>query len=229
MRSRITMISIAELVLITSLSGIGIYAFINSGIYSRVNEFGEVINLPPSSIPIVLWGLLFLFGIFSITIRGQGSGGLVFFVILLALPSILSHNTLNWPGIFGSEFSLDTRLGFYEMLVLGILIITGYVILNRLHLFKRVRHNLTQRGASNVDIEIVALNSYLVLTLAIAVALVTTTAIVFLSRSLELLVLDYIRGMPWNVVFIGIGCVLLLAVYLYWMGARRRTKDQSSS
>jgi len=86
-------------------------------------------------------------------------------------------------------------------------------------------HNLTTRGANPVDIESVTFNSYLVLVLAIVAALVVTTAITFLSRNLELLVLDYIRDMPWNVVFIGIGCVLLLAVYLYWLGARRKTKD----
>ncbi len=98
-----------------------------------------------------------------------------------------------------------------------------------MHLFKQVQRNLTERGASPADIKSVTFNSYLVLIFTIAVALVATIAIAFLSRNLELLVLDYIRDMPWNVVFIGIGCVLLLVVYLYWLGARRRPKDQSLS
>jgi hypothetical protein len=227
MRARITIVSIAELTLIAALSGSGTYAFINSSIYSWVKNFGEAINLPLSYIPIVLWGLLSLYGVFNITLRGQGSGGFVFLVTLLSLPSILSHNILNWLGISGLEFTLSTSLGFYEVLVLGVLIITGYVVLNRMHLFKQARRNLTARGANPVDIESVTFNSYLVLILAIVAALVATIAIAFLSRNLELLVLDYIRDMPWNVVFIGIGCVLLLAVYLYWLGARRRSKNQS--
>jgi len=229
MRPRITMISIAELVLIAALSGSGTYAFINSSIYVWVKEFGEAINLPVSSIPVLLWGLLSLYGVFKITIRGQGSGSFVFFVFLLSLPSILSHNILNWLGISGLEFTLSTSLGFYEMLALGVLIITGYVVLNRMHLFRQARRNLAERGANPVDIESVTFNSYLMLILATAAALVATIAIAFLSRNLELLVLDHIRAMPWNVVFIGIGCILLLAVYLYWLGARRRTKDQSSA
>lgn len=164
---------------------------------------------------------------FNITIRGQGSGGFIFFVFLLSLPSILSHNILNWLGISGLGFTLSTSLGFYEMLSLGVLIITGYTVLNRMHLLKQAQRNLTERGANPVDIESVTFNSYLVLILAIVAALITTIAIAFLSHNLELLVLDYIRDMPWNVVFIGIGCVLLLAVYLYWLGARRRPKGQS--
>jgi len=221
------MVSIAEIVLIAVLSGSGTYAFINSSIYSWVKNFGEASNLPLSYIPIVLWGLLSLYGMFNITLRRQGSGGFIFFVTLLSLPSILSHNTLNWLGMSGSEFTLSTSLGFYEMLVLGVLIITGYAVLNRMHLFKQTRRNLTKKGANPVDIESVTFNSCLVLILAIVAALVVTIAIAFLSRNLELLVLDYIRDMPWNVVFIGIGCVLLLAVYLYWLGTRRRSKDQS--
>jgi len=228
MRSRITVFGITELVLITALSGIGTYAFMNSSVYSWVRNFGEVLNLPLSYVPIVIWGLLSLYGVFNITLRRQGSGGFVFFVTLLSLPSILSHNTLNWLGMSGSEFTLSTSLSFYEMLALGVLIITGYVVLNCMHLFRQARRNLTGRGANPADIESVTLSSYLVLFLAIAAALVVTIAIAFLSRNLELLVLDRIRAMPWNVVFIGIGCVLLLAVYLYWLGARRRTKDQPS-
>ncbi len=228
MRSRLTMVGIAELALIAALSGSGTYAFISSSIYVWVKGFGEAINLPVSSIPIILWGLLSLYGVFNITIRGQGSGGFIFFVFLLSLPSILSHNILNWLGISGLGFTLSTSLSFYEMLAPGVFIITGYIILDRMHLFRQARHNLTTRGANPVDIESVTFNSYLVLVLAIVAALVVTTAIAFLSRNLELLVLDSIRIMPWNVVFIGIGCVLLLAAYLYWLGARRRTKDQSS-
>lgn len=227
MRPRITMIGIAEPVLIAALSGSGTYAFINSSIYSWVKNFGEAINLSLSYVPIVIWGLLSLYGVFNITLRRQGSGGFVFFVTLLSLPSILSHNTLNWLGMSGSEFTLSTSLSFYEMLALGVFTITGYVVLNRMHLFKQARGNLIARGANPIDIESVTFNSYLVLILAIVAALITTIAIAFLSRNLELLVLDYIRDMPWNVVFIGIGCVLLLAVYLYWLGARRRPKGQS--
>jgi len=216
------MVGVTELALIATLSGSGIYAFINSSIYNWVNGFVAGINLP---IPIILWGLLFLFGGFNITIRGQSSGGFIFFVTLLSLPSILSHNILNWLSIAGLEFTLSTGLDFYEVLALGIFIITGYVALNRMHLFRQAQRNLTVRGTDPIEIESVTFNSYLVLVLAIAAALVVTIAIAFLSRNLELMVIDHIREIPWNVVLIGVGCVLLLAGYLYWLGARRRVKE----
>jgi hypothetical protein len=223
------MVGVTELALIAALGGSGTYAFINSSIYVDIKGFAEAVNLPVSYIPILLWGLISLYGVFNITIRGQGSGGFIFFVTLLSLPSILSHNILNWLSIAGAEFTLSTSLGFYEVLALGVFIITGYVVLNRMYLFRHTQHNLTARGADPVEIESVTFNSYLVLVLAIIAALVVTVAIAFLSRNLELLVLAHIREIPWNVVFIGVGCVLLLAGYLYWLGARRRAKDQSSS
>lgn len=228
MRPRLTIVGVTELALIAALSGSGTYAFINSGIYVDIKGFVEAINLPVSYVPILLWGFPSLYGVFNITSRGQSSGGFIFFVFLLSLPSILSHNILNWFSIAGAEFALSTSLGFYEVLALGIFIITGYVVLNRMHLFKQARRKLIEREANPIDVESVTFNSYLVLVLAIIVALVVTVAIAFLSRNLELLVLDHIREIPWNVVFIGVGCVLLLAGYLYWLGARRRTKDQSS-
>ena len=215
------MIGVTELALIAALSGSGTYAFVNSNVYDLVNGFAAAINLP---IPIILWGLLFLFGAFNITIRGQGSGGFIFFVTLLSLPSILSHNILNWLSIAGLEFTLSTGLSLYEVLALGVFIITGYVVLNRMHLFRHAQRSMIARGTEPVEIESVTFNSYLVLVVAIIAALVVTLTIAFLSRNLELMVLDYIREIPWNVVFIGIGCTLLLAGYLYWFGARRRIK-----
>jgi hypothetical protein len=229
MRPRLTIIGVTELALIAALSGSGTYAFINSSIYIDTKGFAEAINFPVSYLPILLWGFPSLYGVFNITIRGQSSGGFIFFVFLLSLPSILSHNILDWLSIAGAEFTLSTSLGFYGVLALGVFIITGYVVLNRMHLFRQAKRSLTARGADPAEVESVTYNGYLLMVLAIIMALVVTVAIAFMSRNLELLVLNYIRDIPWNVVFIGVGCVLLLAVYLYWMGARRRTKDQSPS
>ncbi len=249
MRSHIALMSTAELALIAALSGIGTYAFVNSDTYSVVREFGAVHNYAVIYyVPAILWGLLFTFGVFNISFRGKGNGFFAWVVTLLSLPSLLSYDTINLLGIFGSEFQLSTdiivnslgillgifgsafqfstNIGFSGMLALGVLIITGYVVLNYLHLFKQARHNLTVRGASSTDIKSVVVNSHLMLLLSIVAALAATIFVAFLSRNLELLVLNYIRKMPWNVVCIGLFCIMLLAFYLYWLGARRRTKNQ---
>ena len=85
---------------------------------------------------------------------------------------------------------------------------------------------MTSRKANPADIQNVTIYSYLALLLSIIAALAATIVVAFLSRNLELLVLDYIRSIPWNVVFIGLFCIMLLAFYLYWLGAKRRTKNQ---
>ena len=225
MRS-LAVISIAELTLIAALSGSGVYALINSEIYSGVRDFGETNNLLIIYyMPIILWGLLAVFGAFNITFRGKSSGSFVWLVALLSLPSLLSYNTVNWLGMLGLDFNKSPGLSFYEMLALGGLTITGYVVLSHMRIFKQLRYNLISREANPADIESVTVYSYLTLLLAIIAALAATMVVAFLSRNLELLVLDYIRDMPWNVVFIGLLCTLLLAVYLYWLGARRRPRS----
>ncbi len=227
MKFHLAVISIAELALIAALSGIGVYALVNSNIFSVVREFGEAHHYVfIYYLPVILWGLVFAYGMLNSILQGKGYGGFIWFVVVLSMPSLLSFNTVNWPGIFGSEYNLSTSLDFSEMLVLGVLVITGYIILNYFILFRQTRHNMISREVNPVDMESVTVYSYLALSLAVIAALAATMVVAFLSRNFELLVLDYIRNIPWNVVFIGLLCILLLAFYLYWLGARRRTKNQ---
>jgi hypothetical protein len=219
----------SEIALIAALSGSGTYGFVNSSLYVDIRSLLEAVDFPVSYVPILLWGLLSLYGFINITIRARSSGRFIFFVFLISLPSILSHNILDWPGIIGVDFTLSTSLGFYQVLALGVFIITGYVVLNRIHLIRHTQRSLTTRGANPVEVRSVASNSHLMLVLSVVVALVVTAAIAFVARSLELLTLGYMSHVPWNVLIIGIGCILLLSGYLYWLGARRRTKGNSSS
>ena len=219
--------SAAELALIAALGGIGAYAFLSSSVYDAVRKYGESHNFAfMLYLPLIIWGLLSVFGMLNIILRNRGSGSFIRLVVIFAAPSLLGHNTVNWPGIFGWNFQLTTSLGFSGMLALGVLIITGYVVLDYLRVFKQSQRNLVARQATPADIESVAGFSYLSLLMAVLSALAATALVAFFSRNLELLVLDYIRKMPWNVVFIGLFCFMLLAFYLYWLGARRRTKEQ---
>ena len=124
----------------------------------------------------------------------------------------------------GWDFKLTTSLGFDSMLTFGVLTITGYVILDYLRLFKQSEHNMAARGVTPADIESVSGFSNLALFLAISGALIATALVGFLARGLESLALDYLRQLPWNVVLIGLFCLLLIAFYLYWLFARRRDK-----
>jgi hypothetical protein len=219
--------SAAELALIAALSGIGAYAFLSSNVYDVAREYVESHNFATMLyFPLIIWGILSAFGVLNIILRNRGSGSFIWLVTIFTLPSLLGHNTVNWPGILGLNFEFTTSLGFSGILALGVLIITSYVVLDYLRVFKQSQRNLVARQATPSNIESVAGFSYLSLFMAVLSALAATALVAFLSRNLELLVLDYIRKMPWNIVFIGLFCFMLLAFYLYWLGARRRTKNQ---
>jgi len=219
-------VNAAELVLITTLGGIGAYTFLASGINEYLRNYGEAhaIGFIPY-LPIIIWGVLTAVGILRIILAGQGSGLFIWLVMICALPSLLAHNTMDWPGIFGTELKLTTSLGFNSMLALGVLTITGYMILDYLRLFKKAEQSMIARQATPTDIENIGAFSSLSLLIAILGALAATIAVAFLARGLETMTLDFIRHVPWNAVFVGLFCFLLLAFYLYWLTARRRVKS----
>ena len=88
-------------------------------------------------------------------------------------------------------------------------------------IFKHSRKSLEKRGASTDDIENVNSQSHFMLLLVTGYAVVAATIIALLSRSLESLTFSYLIYVPWNVVLIGLGCVMILAIYIYWLGSRR--------
>jgi len=224
MSARISMVGITELALIAALSGAGAYAFLSSNIYLEIERLMHAADRSVAYVPLILLGVPFLCGVLSITIRGRSSGGFIFLVFLLSLPSVLSYNIVDWPGIVGVELTLSTSLGFYAVLALGVFLITGYVLLNRMHLLRHTHRNLVARAADPGEAEAVTSGSYLTSMLVVLVVLVVAAFIAFMSRSLALLTVDHIRQIPWHVILIGIGCVLVLSGYLRWLGIHRRTK-----
>jgi hypothetical protein len=220
-------VNAAELVLITALGGIGAYTFLASSIYESLRNYGEAhtIGFMPY-LPAIIWGVLTAVGIIRIILANQGSGFFIWLVMICALPSLLAHNTVDWPGIFGSDIKLTTTLGFNSMLTLGVLSITGYMILDYLRLFKKAEQSMVARQANPADIANISAFSSLSLIIAMLGALLATIAVASLARGLETLTLDIIRNVPWNAVFIGFFCFLLLAFYLYWLSARRRGKRE---
>lgn len=223
MRPYAAMLNTVELALVAALAGAGSYAFLDSSAYDAVSQYGARNNIGfMPYLPLIIWSVLTVFGVVSIVLSKRGSGTFIWLVTIFSLPSLLGQNTIDWPGILGLNFKLTTSLGFAGMLAIGIFIITGYIVLDYLRAFKNSEQRLADRGVSNNDIESVSGFSYLALLAAIGGGLAATVVVAFLARHLELLTLDYIRKMPWNIVFIGLFCFLLLAFYLYWLGARRR-------
>lgn len=217
--------SAAELALIAAMGAIGAYAFLASSAYEAVSDYGQAHSLGfIPYLPLIIWGLITGFGVLNIVLFNRGGGVFTWIVAIFCLPSLLAHNTTDWEGIMGINFKLTTTLGFNSMLTLGVLVITGYIILNYLRTFKETERKMTDKHASPEDIESISGFSNLALFITVCGAVAATALVAFLARGLETLMLGAVRAMPWNVVFIGLFCFLVLAFYLYWLSARRRDK-----
>lgn len=216
---------LAELVLIAAMGGIGAYAFLASSAYDNVKAYGELHNIGfISYLPLIIWLFIGGFGVINIVLFNRGSGVFAWLTAIFCLPSLLAHNSIKWPEIFGLDIELTTTLGFNSMLVLGVLVIGGYVILNYLRFFRESERSIIKRQADPGDVEAVNGFSNLSLFLSVCGALAVTALVAFLARGLEAIIVGAVQKMPWNTVFIGLACFLLLAFYLYWLSARRHEK-----
>ena len=177
-------------------------------------------------LPLLIWGIITAFGILNIVLANRGSGSFIWLVMIFSLPSLLAHNTMDWPKIFGANFKLTTSLGFNSMLALGVLTIAGYIILDYLRFFREAGGSMAERQVSPTDIENVNNFSSLALFLTVLGAIAATVLVAFLAGGLERLALGLMQKLPWNIVFIGVFCLLLIAFYLYWLFARRRNKGE---
>jgi hypothetical protein len=229
MRLNAAIASLTEIMVIALVGAIGAYAFLASNAYEAVKSYGAVhhIGFMPY-LPLLIWIFISGSGFLNIVMFNRGSGAFTWLAVIFSLPSLLAHNTMDWWGMVGLKLKLTTTLGFNSMLALGVLTITGYVILNYLRFFKESEHSMITRQADQNDIENINGFSNLSLLMAAAGAVAGTALIVFLARGLETLVLDAIRKMSWNTVFIGLFCFLLIAFYLYWLSARRRENSLGS-
>jgi len=213
--------------LIAALSAAGSFAFASSGAFIAVRDYGQAHQLGYMPyLPLIIWCVMTTFGVLNIIVFNRGAGSFSCLVMIFCLPSLLGLNTVDWPGVFGADFKFTTSLGFAGMMIIGLLVISGYVVLNYIRDFKQSEQNMVNRGATPADIEDVSSFSYGSLITSIAIAIAATALVAFLGRGLESIILNYLRKLPWNIGFIGLSCFMLLAFYIYWLGARRRAKNQ---
>jgi len=223
----ILLINIAEWVLIAIIGLCGTLAFASSGLYSLLHN--SLLSHYPDIghyLIAIIWVFLALVGIFSVSFQRKGGGFLTWLAFILTAPSILAFNKLNIPGILGSQYKFTTDLAFWQALVLAAVILTAYLLLNFMRESKLFRLGLVKKQADPADIENVSVKSHQTLILALLGALVLTAVISLIAVNLESFLLPGFSRLPWNVVLIGIACLLFLAVYVYWLGARQTPSDK---
>ncbi len=171
-------------------------------------------------LPVIVWAAIFIFGSQSIVLRRKGGGGLLWLVIIISAPALWSFNSLDYLKIFGAGLKQTPELNLYAALGLGLLIMTCYGLLNSMSILKEFRRGLVQRKANPDDIETVHTKSNSFLLMAGGASLVLAAVIAVLAGGIGALVSNIIPKVPWYTIFVGLGCILVLAVYLYWIGSR---------
>jgi hypothetical protein len=203
----------------------GMLAFTHAGAYSWLHEqIGKHYPAIVSCLPGLIWGILFAFGFVTVILVRRGGGALTWLVVICSLPSILSFNSLDLLKIFSAESRITSDLTFWQAMSLGIAIITCYVLLSSMSVLKQSRLGLLRRQAPDDDIERINTRSHLFMLLICGISLTAALIIYFLADGIERLISGYLPHVPWYIVLISLSGILFLAVYLYWVGAHRRSK-----
>jgi hypothetical protein len=172
--------------------------------------------------PWVLWLLLFIAGTLLVSLAGS-SGRYCWLVIIFSLPSLLGFDSIKILKIVHVDLPLTTTLTFVQALVMGIVIMTGYILLNRFCFFRQERNSFKKRRAGKEDIETAYWGNYLWVWCVIGVSILIVAVVAFLSMGLSSVLLSPLSKIPWNIITAGIICILVLAFYLYWLGLRRNS------
>jgi hypothetical protein len=211
----------AEISLIGIMSLCGTFALTSSKIYQSLHELFYLYPVAPY-VSLIIWVLLLILGILIIILRGKSSGVFTGLVIFISLPSMLSFNSIDLARLFhlesiGAAFS--TTLNFFETLIIGLVIIICYLSLNFMNILKKSRSSLIKQGATPSDIDSIYSKSHLVLLEVMGIVLIITVIIAAFAQGIELLLSSVIQ---WNLVLLGLGCTLLIVVYIYWIVSRRK-------
>jgi divalent metal cation (Fe/Co/Zn/Cd) transporter len=147
--------------------------------------------------------------------------------VLAALPSIAAFNSLDLLKIFGVESTITTKLSFWETLLLVAVIIICYILINSMNVFKLARIGLISRKASPDDIEQINEFSHWFTLLATIVSMVAVVIICGIAWGLESFISARLPQVPWYIAPVGLVCVIVLGVYIYWVGTGKQSEKKA--
>jgi hypothetical protein len=206
-----------QIIVITLMSLGASMAFAESGFGESLQKWAKMVSTPVgASFTLIIWGFLFVIGLYTIVIRAKNAGFFAVLAILFSLPTLLTYNQINLLSFVSSDFSFDTFITFNMALVLGMVLIIGYIVLNLTQLVWHDQMNLKKRGTSQQDILFVSTRIHLFLTISIASTILIVTLLVTLSKVGSTLISDTIK--PWIIAVISLVPTLGLTIYLFWVG-----------
>jgi len=201
------------------------------------------------SLPITgVWAILVSAGLAAVgivTIFYPRLGPELFSVLatVISLPAILMHSTVDWwsfklaPSLYeviGGGL-LRTRLyvaiapefTFALALGLGLLLVAGYLALSYLHSLQKNYRTLTAGQAEIAEVNEVTNRSFIPVVRALIGSAALAVVVAVLLWVIKMVATNYLAEMSWNIIFIGLAAVLVLAGFLYWVGVRRRWESSN--
>jgi hypothetical protein len=224
----ILLIIFAEWLLIALIGLCGTLAFISSGIYEIIHNFmmSHYPDIGQYFIGII-WGFIALTGIFSISFRRKGGGRLTWIAIFFSLPSILAFNKIDLGTLVGLQSKLTTSLSFWQAATLSIIILVAYILINFMREFKLFRLGLINKNVDSQDVQNITVQSHIILVTAMLCTLILSAITGLLAINLESRLLPFFKSLPTYLFPIGCVCLLMLAVYIYWLGTHYSSSDKN--
>ena len=148
---------------------------------------------------------------------------------ITSLPAILGYNILDLGGTTYEGFqggavpvyaNLAPELSFPVVLVLGLLLITGYLALSYLHSLQKDYRALTTGQAETAEVNDVTNRNLILIAIALIASIALAVPVILLLMTVQSTVTDYLTEMPWNILIAGLAAVFVLAGYIYWLGIR---------
>ncbi|MBN1188623.1 MAG: hypothetical protein JXA46_02625 [Dehalococcoidales bacterium] len=170
----------------------------------------------------IIWLLLFIAGILLAIFAGR-NGAFGWLAAVFILPSLLAFDSINILKVVHLDFGITTTLTFVQALIIGITVMTCHILLNLLNILKKERHVYEERGAGMKDIERAFSGNHIWLWALVTFSILIVSSIILLSAGLSTVLLGPVSGLPWNFVLPGIICILVLAIFLYWLGLRHNS------
>jgi hypothetical protein len=215
-----------EAILIGVMSLCGTFAFTSSKLFASFQEFGgaHVASIAPY-IPLIIGVLLFAVGVLLIMVKNKGRGFFTWLVVIFSLPSILSLDSVDlfrFLKLDRVSAQFTTSLNSTEIMVIGGVIVICYLLINFMSLLRKSRNTLSAQGADLSGTAHVYFVSHIVLLQIIVIALSIAALIMVSALGIEFLSHSTITRLPWNLFFVGLGCIILIAAYVYWLVSRRK-------
>jgi hypothetical protein len=174
---------------------------------------------------LIIGAVLFITGVFLIMVKNRGRGFFAALVVLATLPSILSFDSLDLFRLLKLDSvraQFTTRFNTAEMTALGAAIIICYLLINFMSLLRKSRNDLAAQGADLSGTDSVYFKSHLGLLAITAIALTIAILIMGLAWGIELVARTAMAHWSGGLFVVGLGSVLLLVAYVYWVVSRRK-------